>query len=203
MARASYDSDSSDNEYCEEIRPEDPVDQVNPFGKYICGTQANHNFEIAKRPEITGECPSGYVMCSANTSKDTGICVLESEEEECPINDISFESDSSFDVELSRGNSYWTELTYANGKKLRFSKKGSGLPIHSGKIQPVTPCMVPDHSPKDPSGVYYPTEVALVQGCSESRLTGHTSDRRYINLNMEASQYDVQFHSGVMNTIAR
>jgi hypothetical protein len=78
FARVSYDSDSSDNEYCEDIPPQDPVDQVNPFGKYICGTQANHNFESAKRPEITGECPSGYVMCSANTSKDTGICVLES-----------------------------------------------------------------------------------------------------------------------------
>jgi hypothetical protein len=53
--------------------------------------------------------------------------------------------------------------------------------------------MVPDHSPFDPvaNAAYYPTEVAKVQGCEVSRLTGFTSDIRYVNLNMEASQYDV------------
>lgn len=126
------------------------------------------------------------------------------EESECPINDISFETRSFFDSAASTGGSYWSDsLSYANGQSLRFSKKGSGLPVHKGVIQPSTPCMIPDQVPVGVGHAYYETEVAKVEGCSQSRLTGFSSDNRYKSLGMDTSVYDVQFHSGVMDTIAR
>lgn len=105
----TYDSDSSDNEYCETIWPEPAVNQVNPFGKYICATTSKYTFASATRPNLSNECPEGYVICSQNTSANTGICVPEGEESECPINDISFESNSFFDSNASTGGSYWSE----------------------------------------------------------------------------------------------
>jgi hypothetical protein len=78
-SRNTYDSDSSDMEYCTTIAPEPAVDQVNPFNKYICGTRSTTNFANSIRPKMTGECEEGYVLCSENTTPDTGICVLESQ----------------------------------------------------------------------------------------------------------------------------
>lgn len=63
--------------------------------------------------------------------------------------------------------------------------------------------MIPDQSPSGPGHTYYPTEVALVEGCTESRLTGLTEDTRYKSLGMDVSVYDVQYHSGVLGILGR
>jgi hypothetical protein len=53
-------------------------------------------------------------------------------------------------------------------------------------------------------GLYYPTERDNVEGgCSEARMNGYYSDGRYENLGMEATQYDVQYHSNVIQTLTR
>jgi hypothetical protein len=64
MSRNTYDSDSSDMEHCTPIAPVPAIDQVNPFGKYICGTRSQTNFANAIRPKMTGECEEGYEICS-------------------------------------------------------------------------------------------------------------------------------------------
>lgn len=86
---------------------------------------------------------------------------------------------------------------------LRYSKKGSGLPITSSRIQVQAPCMKPHENPIG-GGVYYPTERDFVnRGCTEAKMNGYYTDGRYKNLGMPATQYDVQSHSNVMSTLMR
>lgn len=63
--------------------------------------------------------------------------------------------------------------------------------------------MIPSEVPIGLGHAYYPTEVAYVEGCQESRLTGFTSDGRYKKLGFEATVHDVQVHSGVIDTLTR
>jgi hypothetical protein len=70
---------------------------------------------------------------------------------------------------------------------LRFSKKGSGLPLTNLRIEDTAPCMKPREDSIG-SGKYYPTEAHFVnRGCTEARTNGFYNDGRYGDLGMVAS----------------
>jgi hypothetical protein len=77
QGRGTYDSDSSEDETCNNIPAIDPVDQINTFGKYVCGTKSDFNFINAHRPSSLNECAQDEIKCSEATTAETTICVPE------------------------------------------------------------------------------------------------------------------------------
>ena len=65
-------------------------------GKRICGAPLKTNFRYATRPNLNGECPSGYLACNQESRADNISCVEEDDptgegrtlEQRCPIVDL-------------------------------------------------------------------------------------------------------------------
>ena len=68
---------------------------MNTFGgKRICGSPLDVGFLDQKRPNLQGECASGFKPCNADSSPDNIVCMPDRLDEEllqkgCPIVDIS------------------------------------------------------------------------------------------------------------------
>ena len=71
--------------------------QIGQFkGKRICGAPLLTNFRFAVRPNVNGECPSGYLACNQESKADNIYCVEEDDptgkgrslEQRCPIVDL-------------------------------------------------------------------------------------------------------------------
>lgn len=148
------------------------------------------------------ECPKDFVACSAATSKGHTVCISKTKDKkkDCPITEMKF-------VPQLDGQNYALDPDYEvypvddDYSFITSKTKGDNLPITSLKVERM-PCLDPKDTSMAPAERFYPLENDRnSHDCDLIEQYGERYDKRYTDLGLTISEYEVQKESKVLKKL--
>lgn len=99
------------------------------------------------RPELSGNCPSGYLACDPDTKEiDSIVCLPQQDPagegrtlaQRCPILDLVIRDRSKA---LDPALADWQAVNFDSRYEIRYTKQGDQLPVTTLKLSVGEPCM--------------------------------------------------------------
>ena len=182
------------------------------FDMRFCGTRGSQTFATTTRPKPNGkqsssgdaqyDCPKDYTPCSPSTSKGNTVCIKKTADKtkDCPFTLMKF-------VTVSDARTYSNSTDYKvyevnDDYSFVVSKtKGDNLPLTSFKVER-QPCLDPKDHSLAPGQRFYPLERDRhIHDCSIVPQYGEKYDKRYTDLGIKISEYEVQKESKVLKKL--
>ena len=177
----------------------------------FCGTRGSSTFATTVRPKPNGkqssngdtqyECPKDFEPCSPATSKGNTVCIQKSKDKskDCPITLMKFVTDS--EVSAYNSTDYKIYKVDDDHSFVTSKTKGDNLPLTSFKLER-QPCLDPHDISLAPGQRFYPLERdRFLHDCSIVPQYGEKYDKRYKDLGLKISEYEVQKESKVLKKL--
>uniref|UniRef100_A0A7S3MKJ6 Uncharacterized protein n=1 Tax=Favella ehrenbergii TaxID=182087 RepID=A0A7S3MKJ6_9SPIT len=187
-------------------------DQDEFYDMRFCGKRGSSPFATAVRPKPSGkmtskgeetyECPKNFVPCSAATSKGNTVCIQSTKDKSktCPITLMKFISKAD-ELTYKNDSDYKVEEVNDDYSFIWSKTKGDNLPLTTFKVEG-KPCLDPHDTSLAPGQQFYPLERdRLLHDCSIVEQYGERHDKRFTDMGLTISEYDVQKESKVLKKL--